>query len=163
MEKALPVPSLSQRSDDRSGTHNYTSRRVVRGLFILLALLLVSTRVPTLYTALRPLPPHATTALSRCRSLSLTPGPSADFHRRKESDRFVPGTKPYLLKNAKIWTGAENGTEVIRADILLDKGIIKSIGHVGHSQLTGYTDVVTVDLKGAWVTPGYVLVPLEDV
>ncbi|KAH9935455.1 uncharacterized protein B0H18DRAFT_975763 [Fomitopsis serialis] len=146
MEKALPVPSLSQRSGDRSGTHNYTSRRVVRGLLILLALLLVSTRVPTLYTALRPLPPHATTALSRCRSLSLTPGPSADFHRRKESDRF----------NAKIWTGAENGTQVIRADILLDKGIIKNIGHVGHSQLTGYTDIVTVDLKGAWVTPGIV-------
>ncbi|EPS99813.1 hypothetical protein FOMPIDRAFT_1060582 [Fomitopsis schrenkii] len=128
-----------------------------RGALALFALLVVSLQAPTLWTALRPLPPHATAALSRCRSLSLSPGPSDDFRRRRVSDRYVPGTRPYLLRNARIWTGAENGTEVIHADILLDKGIIKSIGHLGHAQLKGYMEyAVTVDLHGAWVTPGIV-------
>ncbi|TFY65178.1 hypothetical protein EVJ58_g2131 [Rhodofomes roseus] len=157
MEKVLPVPSLSERSGDRPRAKRRFSRRLVIGVLVLLALLLVSTRVPTLYAVLRPLPPHATTALSRCRSLSLAPGPPADFHKRKVSDRFVHGTKPYLLKNGRIWTGLENGTEVVHADILLNKGIIESIGHIGHLQLKNYKDdVVTVDLKGAWVTPGIV-------
>ncbi|KZT72052.1 carbohydrate esterase family 9 protein [Daedalea quercina L-15889] len=155
MEKVLSSQSGQPVGERR--TENLVSRRVARGTLVLLALFLVSLQVPTLYTAFRPLPPHAAIALSRCRALSLTPGPSVDFYRRKESDRFVPGTKPYLLRNGKVWTGAENGTEVIRADILLDKGIIKSIGHIGHSHLKTYRDnVVTVDLKGAWVTPGII-------
>lgn len=155
MEKTLP--SHSMRPSGRQGTQRCSSRKMFRGALALFALLVVSLQAPTLWTALRPLPPHATAALSRCRSLSLSPGPSDDFRRRRVSDRYVPGTRPYLLRNARIWTGAENGTEVIHADILLDKGIIKSIGHLGHAQLKGYMEyAVTVDLHGAWVTPGYV-------
>ncbi|OBZ68134.1 hypothetical protein A0H81_11870 [Grifola frondosa] len=102
------------------------------------------------------LPPHAAPTLSRCRSLHLPPGPSPDFHRRKQSDRFVPGTKPTLLQNAKVWTGQQNGTEVILADILLDNGLIKGIGHVGRAAIEAYNDLVVIDLKHAWVTPGIV-------
>lgn len=102
-------------------------------------------------------PSHAASAVSRCLSLELAPGPSADFHKRKQSDRYVPGTKPYLLKNARIWTGAENGTEVVDADILLDKGLIKGIGHVRQSTLQAYKDdLVVIDVRGSWVTPGIV-------
>lgn len=154
MEKTLP-----SNSGGRQGSRRRSSRKLFRGALALLTLLVVSLHVPTLWTALHPPPPHATAALSRCRSLSLSPGPSADFHKSRVSDRYVRGTRPYLLKNARIWTGAGNGTDVIHADILLDKGIIKSIGHLGHAQLRGYMEyAVTVDLRGAWVTPGYVFI-----
>ena len=157
MEKTRALPSHSMPPVGPQRTHRCTSRKLLRGALALFILLVVSVQAPTLWTALRPLPPHATAALSRCRSLNLSPGPSAEFLKRRESDRYVPGTRPYLLKNARIWTGAENGTEVVHADILLDKGIIKSIGHLGHAQLKEYMDyAVTVDLHGAWVTPGCV-------
>lgn len=105
------------------------------------------------------LPPHAATSLARCRSLQAKPGPSQDFHKRSQSDRFEDGTQPILIKNAKIWTGEVNGTEVINADILLDKGIIKGIGRVEQLQLKPYKDdLVVIDAKNAWVTPGYACV-----
>ncbi|TCD63037.1 hypothetical protein EIP91_006073 [Steccherinum ochraceum] len=99
---------------------------------------------------------QASASLARCRSLSATPGPSPSFHKRPQSDRFVAGTKPVLLKNAKVWTGDKNGTEVIEADVLLDKGIIKGIGHVRAKTLAAYQNIEVVDVKGAWVTPGIV-------
>ncbi|CAL1706960.1 unnamed protein product [Somion occarium] len=110
----------------------------------------------TTYSTAR-LPPHATVSLARCRSLHAKPGPSRDFHKRSYSDRFVEGTKPTLIKNARIWTGDANGTEVVNADILLDKGIIKGIGRVGHAHLKMLRDdLVVLDAKNAWITPGIV-------
>ncbi|KAK7692722.1 hypothetical protein QCA50_004355 [Cerrena zonata] len=103
------------------------------------------------------LPPHAATSLARCRSLQAKPGPSRDFYKRSQSDRFEEGTQPILIKNAKIWTGDINGTEVISADVLLDKGIIKGIGRVETFQLKAFKDdLVVIDAKNAWVTPGIV-------
>ena len=97
-------------------------------------------------------------AISRCKALREKPGPSPHFHDRKQSDRFVPGTKPTLLKNAKIWTGLDNGTEIVHGDILLDNGIIQSVGYIHPATLKKFQDeLVTVDLKHAWVTPGCVL------
>ncbi|KAJ2931515.1 hypothetical protein H1R20_g5580, partial [Candolleomyces eurysporus] len=58
-----------------------------------------------------------------------------------------------------IWTGKKNGTEVIERDILMDKGIIKSIGHldVASGLVASYgSRLVVVDAEGAWVTPGIV-------
>lgn len=89
--------------------------------------------------------------------MGIQTGPSEDFYRRSQSDRFVPGTKPVLLKGAKIWTGAKNGTQVFTGDILLDKGLIKSVGNLGSASLKAYgSDLIVVDVKGAWVTPGIV-------
>ena len=103
------------------------------------------------------LPPHAATSLARCRSLQAKPGPPRDFYKRPQSDRFEAGTQPILIKNAKIWTGDLNGTEVVNADVLLDKGIIQGIGRVEQAQLKAFKDeLVVIDAKGAWVTPGYV-------
>lgn len=142
------------------------TRRKLRYIYgCVLFTLLVAALAPGLnaYNAYRErrLSPHAAAALSRCRSLSLAPGPSPDFHKRKQSDRYVPGTKPTLLKNARIWTGAENGTEVIHADVLLDKGLIKGVGHVSRATLNSYRDdLVVIDVKNAWVTPGYVVTGL---
>ncbi|KAG6891468.1 hypothetical protein C0992_006199 [Termitomyces sp. T32_za158] len=72
---------------------------------------------------------------------------------RSQSNRFVHGTKPVLIKRAKIWTGTENGTEVIYGDILLDKGLIKSVGHLyGLHEIYG-SDLVVVDAKDAMGHP----------
>ncbi|KAJ6570161.1 carbohydrate esterase family 9 protein [Mycena vulgaris] len=102
--------------------------------------------------------PARASAISRCHALQMKPGPPEDFHERSESDRFVPGTSPHLIKNAKMWTGASNGTEVFSGDILIDKGLIKGVGHFGSAALLkAYgADLVVVDAKGAWVTPGIV-------
>ena len=99
------------------------------------------------------LPPHTVTSLARCHSLQAKPGPPPDFYKRSQSDRFEEGTRPVLIKNAKIWTGDRNGTEVLRADVLLDKGIIKGIGRVEHLKAFK-DDLVVIDAKNAWVTPG---------
>ena len=102
-------------------------------------------------------PPHAAAALARCEALHLPAGPPDNFHGRTESDRFAAGTKPTLIKNAKIWTGAENGTEVIHGDILLDKGMIMAVGSLGNT-LKKYKDddLEVVDAHNSWVTPGIV-------
>ncbi|EIN11387.1 carbohydrate esterase family 9 protein [Punctularia strigosozonata HHB-11173 SS5] len=105
-------------------------------------------------------PRNAPEILARCRTLQLKPGPERDFFYRAESDRFVEGTKPVLLRNATIWTGEQNGTEVFRGNVLMSKGMIKAVGHVGttFSMLPpgDYKDLVVVDLDGAWLTPGIV-------
>ena len=81
----------------------------------------------------------------------------AYVYKRPQSDRFEAGTQPILIKNAKIWTGDLNGTEVVNADVLLDKGIIQGIGRVEQAQLKAFKDeLVVIDAKGALVTPGYV-------
>ncbi|KAJ7448178.1 hypothetical protein FB451DRAFT_1375446 [Mycena latifolia] len=46
------------------------------------------------------------------------------------SDRFVEGTPPVLIQNAKILTGARNGTEIVFGDILLDKGLVLGVGYI---------------------------------
>lgn len=106
-------------------------------------------------------PLNASAIIHRCRQLHVQAGPPKDFHRRTHSDRFEEGTtRPILIQNAKIWTGRKNGTDVIRGDILLDKGLIKSIGHlrglVPQLQREHGKNLVVVDAKGAWVTPGIV-------
>ncbi|CAK5272816.1 unnamed protein product [Mycena citricolor] len=100
------------------------------------------------------IPANAATILGRCSSLTLAPGPPDDFHERTQSDRYEAGTKPTLIKNAKIWTGEDDGTKVVHGDILLDKGIIKKIGKVDAKAYGSDLDVV--DAQGAWVTPGIV-------
>ena len=108
--------------------------------------------------------PHLAPLVARCRSLHAKAGPPRDFAKRSESDRYVPGTRPVLLKNAKIWTGEKNGTEVVQADVLLDKGIIKGVGHTSAMARVAKEykeELLVVDAKGAWVTPGYVVVCLS--
>jgi hypothetical protein len=66
-------------------------------------------------------PPDARAIIDRCKTLHLKPGPERDFFYRAESDRFVNGTKPVLLRNATIWTGEKNGTEVFRGNVLMSR------------------------------------------
>ncbi|PBK70154.1 hypothetical protein ARMSODRAFT_1018250 [Armillaria solidipes] len=62
----------------------------------------------------------------------------------------MPGTKPTLIKNAKIWTGLHNGTQVPEADILIDKGLLVGVGCFGYTQLEAYgSSLEVVDAHGA--------------
>ncbi|KAF8217751.1 composite domain of metallo-dependent hydrolase [Mycena galopus ATCC 62051] len=99
------------------------------------------------------LPIDAQTIIAQCKALHLIPGPPDDFQSRTQSDRFEEGTKPTLIRNATIWTGLDDGNEVIRGDILIDKGLIKEIGSVN---LRSCHDVDVLDANGAWVSPGLV-------
>jgi hypothetical protein len=93
--------------------------------------------------------------LERCKYINTPAGPPPNFHTRTHSDRYLSGTKPLWLKNAKIWSGSRNGTEFIYGDILLDKGLIKAVGYIP-PQLLSHPELRVEDAKGAWVTPGLV-------
>ena len=154
--------------------------KVTRGLRVILAvaLSLAALQYFNLYTSLGSasgsvqIPLHAPEILAKCALLNAKPGPPPDFNTRTHSDRYVPGTKPTLItvnidiiatlyttdtvvsQNATIWTGGVNGLEVLNGDILLVGGIIKRIGVVESHVLARYADVVRVDAKGQWVSPG---------
>lgn len=102
-------------------------------------------------------PPHIQAVINKCLSLQQEPGPSPDFWKRSRSDRFERGTRPVLIKGGRIWTGRENGTQVIYGDILMEKGVIQNVGRLGWLDLTAFGgDLQVVDAKGAWITPGLV-------
>lgn len=102
-------------------------------------------------------PLHVQLAVAKCQSLQQEPRPPPDFWKRSRSDRYESGTKPVLIKGGRIWTGRNNGTQVIHGDILMEKGIIKSVGKLGWLDLTTFgSDLQVVNAKGAWITPGLV-------
>lgn len=84
----------------------------------------------------------------------MSAGPAKDFHDRITSDRFEAGTPPTLIRNATIWTGGVSGFEVVRGDILIDRGLIQAIGDLDLTYLSSFSGFVTLDANGAWVTPG---------
>ncbi|KZS86725.1 carbohydrate esterase family 9 protein [Sistotremastrum niveocremeum HHB9708] len=95
--------------------------------------------------------------LNRCRYARATPGPPPGFQSRKISDRFVQGTPAVLIRNATIWNGLRNGTEVIEGDVLLDGGVVKALGYVPDALLDDLQgNLVIENANGAWVTPGIV-------
>ena len=100
------------------------------------------------------IPLNAQHILSKCALLNAVPGSPVNFDAREVSDRFENGTKPTLIRDATIWTGRENGTEIIFGDVLLDKGIVKGIGNIPPHYLQTISDLQIVDAQRAWVTPG---------
>lgn len=102
------------------------------------------------------LPFHAEQILQKCQMLHVKPGSLPNFHKRTRSDRFVNGTLATLIRNASIWTGDEEQYKILQGDILLDNGIIKFVGHASQNMFRRYKDLITLDVGGSWVTPGYV-------
>lgn len=100
------------------------------------------------------LPLTAWEILQKCEGLHRPVVPPSDFLSRSASDRYVAGTPPTLIKNGTIWTGQVDGHEVIYGDLLFDKGIIKGVGEIEKSVIDSYSNLVVIDAKGAWVTPG---------
>jgi hypothetical protein len=130
---------------------------ILSTLSVLIFFFVASRVFPYLTNNVKP-PPHASSSISRCHSLGMQAGPPKYFHKRSQSDRFAHGTKPVLIQRGRIWTGSKNGTEIIQGDILLDKGLIKSVGHLRHAALQASygNDLVVIDAKNAWITAGIV-------
>ncbi|KAG7441138.1 carbohydrate esterase family 9 protein [Guyanagaster necrorhizus] len=104
--------------------------------------------------ALVTIPLHAEEILQKCQNLHVLPGPPLS---RTESDRYVQTTRPTLLKNAMIWTGRVSGSEVVRGDLLMDKGLIMEVGDIDPEVLDAFgRELVVQDVGGAWVSPGIV-------
>lgn len=74
------------------------------------------------------------------------------FNRRDESDRFVKGTRPTLIKNATVFTGTA-GRLVVHGDVFVDKGIIRDFGDILDLDLFP-PETSFVNAQGAWLTPG---------
>ncbi|KAL1703300.1 hypothetical protein EV121DRAFT_281199 [Schizophyllum commune] len=102
------------------------------------------------------LPPTKGGESRLCKLLHVKPGPPPSFHDRAVSDRHVPGTKPVWVRNATLWTGNANGTEVVTGDLLLADGLIKAVGIIPDALLRAYTEVESINAQRAWVTPGLV-------
>ncbi|EEB89859.1 hypothetical protein MPER_11999, partial [Moniliophthora perniciosa FA553] len=95
--------------------------------------------------------------LEKCKSIRSRAGPSPDFFTRVSSERFDHHhhhENATLISNATIFTGAKNGTEVVKGEILIYKGIVRALGE--NIPVDDYEHLEVVDAKGAWVTPGLV-------
>ncbi|KAF8630433.1 hypothetical protein AX17_005410 [Amanita inopinata Kibby_2008] len=186
-EETLPSPPTQHY---RRSKHARRRLAVLPSLLFLLALtiaiLILNTSSlssfpsPLLSPSSSPLPrvlKHRKHLVKRCKALRTPAGPPPDFRpesrlpfefdastgkKGRGSDRFVLGTPPVLLKNARIWTGERNGTYTIYGDVLLDKGLIVAVGRVPNSLLEDVIPVkdrrkmVVMDLEGKWITPGLV-------
>ncbi|KAF4602114.1 hypothetical protein EYR40_005318 [Pleurotus pulmonarius] len=95
-------------------------------------------------------------ALEFCGALNGSLNTVKDFSDRKRSDRYEHGTNATLIRNAVIWTGRDNGTEILHGSILLDNGIVWRLGNAYEHLIQDDDDVTIIDAKGGWVTPGLV-------
>lgn len=92
--------------------------------------------------------------LDKCTALKVPAGPPKDFDSREISDRYQAGTRAMLIRNATIFTGARNGTEIVYGDVFLDGGVVKALGYIPPRLLARAKDIEVVEAGGKWVTPG---------
>ncbi|KAL0949372.1 hypothetical protein HGRIS_009441 [Hohenbuehelia grisea] len=95
-------------------------------------------------------------ALRKCAALREKLQAFEGLLSRDESDRLEYGTNATLIKDARIWTGRNNGSEIIRGHVLLEKGIIKRLGDVEDDFIRTIRNLTVVHANGAWLTPGLV-------
>ncbi|KAH7876489.1 carbohydrate esterase family 9 protein [Lentinula edodes] len=162
MEKAIIAP-YSEERPSRVKSRQYRLLRAALAFSLLVACGYAG--LFTAYTTSRgadtrvKVPINAHEIIRKCAHLNDIPGPPPSFGSRKESDRYVPETKPTWIKNATIWTGNIDGLEVIlEGDLFLDKGIIKAVGKVPAQILSAYDHdyLSVIDANGSWVSPGIV-------
>ena len=158
--EALPQePEL--RNSSRTSTRTYLQRRVLFGSLAAITVYALSfsflnasrNGFQDVRARTQQAPYAAPEILAKCARIQATPGPSSDFWSRSSSDRFEPGTRPTLIKNVTLWTGARNGTEIVYGDVYLDKGLVLGIGYIPEALYVG-RDTEVVDAHGGWVTPG---------
>ncbi|KAI0666496.1 carbohydrate esterase family 9 protein [Trametes maxima] len=160
----LPSHAATSAPETRSSKQRHPKPRLARFLRVVAAIALSLVFVQYLKVYLDvgsssrsvTVPLRAQEYLDKCQLLNVKPGPPPDFNARTQSDRFVHGTKSTLIKNATIWTGRFDGLQVLRADILLDKGLIKRIGDIKHAEIEQYAGLTVIDAAGKWVSPGII-------
>ena len=140
-----------------------TSRRWARLFLFLISSLVLFHFSPFIFSAFSENPhelARRSQILSKCAYTRTKPGPPLHFHARTQSDRYHENTKPVLLRNATIWTAANDGYEALAGDLLMHRGLIKVVGDVPISLLqeleSESVNLEVIDAHGAWVTPGIV-------
>ncbi|KAI0690099.1 hypothetical protein BC835DRAFT_1281669 [Cytidiella melzeri] len=157
-----PVATIGRTGTRTVEPNRRTSSLTLLAIFVLINVWYYSNHLSSPLTDPRsskiiiPIPLHATETLEKCRLLHIKPGVPEGFYERKVSDRFQDGTKKVVIRNATIWTGRVQGLEIVTGDLVLDGGIIRTVGPVGDEEFEGRADVEVVDAHGAWVTPGIV-------
>ncbi|KAF5323787.1 hypothetical protein D9619_012926 [Psilocybe cf. subviscida] len=105
--------------------------------------------------------------VAKCNDVNRPAGPPASFtpsSRLRSADRgnerWVPGTPPVLIKNARIWTGEEI---IEHGDVFVERGLVVAAGFLPPSLLYHIkslegtdTKVEIIDAHGRWLTPGLV-------
>lgn len=149
--------------DDNKHARRRTTHFYVHPILTFLAvsgLCLYNFGFPFPSPAPEPLPPFVEDGMKQCAIIARPPPTPKDFTAaRKRSDRFAEGTGAVWLKNATLWTGENDGEEVLYgADVWLDGGVIRRIGKADDmvDLLAASKDYEEVELNGAWVTPGIV-------
>ncbi|KAJ3936108.1 MAG: carbohydrate esterase family 9 protein [Lentinula lateritia] len=157
MEKAIITPYIQQRPSTK---RPYSSLRTILALSLLVVCvytgLFAAFRTLDTKSSVAKVPINAPQIIQKCSTLNVIPGPPQDFDSRKESDRYVLGTNPTLIKNATIWTGNVKGLEIILGDLLLDKGMIQAVGEIPGHLLNMYHHLSVIDANGSWLSPGIV-------
>lgn len=102
MDKPPTYTAVTQNPARRS-----ISRLIFSILVVVVYLTVVNTRLLAIGAHQQTIPFHAAETLQKCHSIHQKAGPPLNFHSRTQSDRFVSGTRPTLLRNASIWTGGE--------------------------------------------------------
>ncbi|KIR29030.1 amidohydrolase [Cryptococcus deuterogattii LA55] len=105
----------------------------------------------------QPLPDFITKGMEQCKIISRPPPRFERFdNKREKNDRFVLGTKSVWLKNGTVWTGEDDGNEILQGvDLFLENGVIRKIGSALElDEILMGTEYDEVELGGAWVTPG---------
>lgn len=99
-------------------------------------------------------PPNAQEILDRCAGLKTVPIIPQSFRDRKSSERYEYGNNATLIRDATIFTGKNNGKEIIRGDILLDRGVVKGVGWIPARVIDEAENLTILEAHGAWITPG---------
>ncbi|KAJ3769241.1 hypothetical protein FB446DRAFT_227416 [Lentinula raphanica] len=162
MDKAIIAPNNPEWCSTRKRTRHHPLLRAALAFGLLVVCgyggLFTDFQLTRSKTSSAKIPINAQQILQKCANLNVIPGPPPDFYSRTESDRYVPKTRPTLIKNATIWTGNVDGLEVVLGDLLLDRGIIQAVGQVPVNVLNAYElgGLDVVDANGSWVSPGIV-------
>ena len=147
---ATPEARLARRRSTRSVVFTFCALVASLTLFACNYFVsLLATPRDTPNQRIQHLPFNAQQILSQCASLRATVGPPESFSARKVSDRYEPGTNSTLIRNANIWTGARNGTETVKGDVLLEgAGLVERLGlrRVGDRVVEGGPEDLVAEL-----------------
>ena len=98
MDKGLPTTA----EEARIQRPHHRSRRAWRLLIAVISLAVIQSTTNLFYTQrstrISQVPANAQEIIDKCALLDVNPGPPPDFSLREQSDRFVPGTPPTLIK-----------------------------------------------------------------
>ncbi|KAH8915261.1 hypothetical protein BT69DRAFT_904580 [Atractiella rhizophila] len=98
--------------------------------------------------------------LAKCAATKSRPGAPAGWtEKRKISNRFVPGTKDWVIQNAVIWTGTKDDDgkwiKIDNGTITMSQGIVTGVYDASTIRSNVLVDDELVfDARGRFVTPG---------